>query len=199
MSRRSTNLAIVSSLLVLAGCGGGNSAPTQSATHLSTNLRTLPSGLLEGTGAAQAAVIHPLAVKQAGDVSVSEVTTAPLPTTQAVAATKVVVNRTEKVLLRPLLVLRGQSFQRGNQMTVIGGGLGDSAREALLVLQGPGYRAERLVGVARGLAIATVTLPSQMTSGRWMLGYEELNGLHPMRNQKLGGTVKLDLAIYTLR
>jgi hypothetical protein len=66
------------------------------------------------------------------------------------------------------------------------------------ILQGPGLRAQRLVRVVNGVAARALTLPASLSPGTWALGAEDLSGLHVTRGRHLGGTVLLDLTIFTI-
>jgi hypothetical protein len=67
------------------------------------------------------------------------------------------------------------------------------------VLQGPGYRAERLVQVRFGAAAAIVTLPAVLSPGTWSLAMEDLSGIRSQAHHQVGGQMVIDIGLFSVK
>ena len=87
----------------------------------------------------------------------------------------------------------------GEQVTVAAADLGPAPNHAaLVILQGPGFRADHLVAVANGVAAFTITLPSRMATGTWYLVVQDLSEVTEASPPSLGGTVLIDIGSFTV-
>ena len=101
--------------------------------------------------------------------------------------------------VRPLAVTSTQ-LRAGRTVSVVATRLsGPHQRYVLLILQGPGYRATRLLRVSNHAAGATITLPRTLSSGTWILAIEDLSKVRTGSASKLGGYASLGLARYIVR
>lgn len=73
------------------------------------------------------------------------------------------------------------------------------AHYALFVLEGPGYRGQRLVQAIDGVAAGIVTLPKTMKKGTWAIGVEDLSQVTAGPGDSVQGQVLLDLGIFRVR
>jgi hypothetical protein len=109
---------------------------------------------------------------------------------------RAVVNQPVDTSTRPILTDVSQ-LRPGATITVVAPNLPSRpAHDALFILQGPGYRGERLVQVRSGVAAALIRLPTTVSTGTWVLASEDLSGLVISSQNQLSGDVVLDLGIF---
>lgn len=183
--------------LLLVGCGGTTS--TSTAAEGGPHLRhRLPPGFT--APGKRVSPTRPVALQTAPvtKLSPSELRAAPLPIDQLQSETLSIVNQPVPTQVRRLLVSREQ-LRPGETLTMVAGKLPLApAHAALFVVQGPDYRAQRLVQVRLGIAAALVTLPGHMAPGTWALAAEDLSRLHLAPGGHVTGLVLLNLGIFTV-
>lgn len=160
----------------------------------------LPAGFqATGTGAPAfgPAVLElaPAAGMSAGDVHV-----APAPSGASLrTALAVVFNQPAPVIANPIFVSASR-VTVGERIAVAAAHLGTAPHHAaLLILQGPHYRAEHLVAVTGQVAAAYVTLPGRMKPGLWYIAAEDISGLTRDAAGKLTGTALVDIGELEVR
>jgi hypothetical protein len=100
--------------------------------------------------------------------------------------------------VRPLVVSSTQ-LSPGHQISILATRLGRGRRhDALIVLQGPNYRASRLVHVIDGAADATITLPHSLAPGTWTISAQDLSGVHLTPQHTLTGFALLRFGVFTV-
>jgi hypothetical protein len=98
------------------------------------------------------------------------------------------------------LLVSSRELTPGQTVTVAAGRLNASVPHAArFVLQGPGYRAQRLVETRFGVAAGDVTLPTSMAAGQWALAVEDLSQLHAAAHHELRGTAIVDIGIFSVK
>jgi hypothetical protein len=194
--RWGTGSSVIACGLLTAACGSTAKNPRQAGT---TPLRhPLPPGFsAPGTNRVPQTPgvleVHPLTQLRVGDLH-----RAPQPAGMLRTTSLDLVNQPVPVHVQPLLV-SAQVLQPGETVTVAAGRLGTArVHAALFILQGPSYRAERLVQVRYGVAAAAVSLPRAMARGLWALGVEDLSGLHSVSHDQVSGIALLDLGIFSV-
>jgi hypothetical protein len=99
------------------------------------------------------------------------------------------------------LVTTSRHLRPGGRVSVIAPFLaGGAPHDALLTLAGPGYRATRLLRIARGAAGATIRLPRRMSRGTWTISIEDLSGvaLAP-QGHTLTGAAIVRMGVFAVR
>lgn len=100
--------------------------------------------------------------------------------------------------VRPLVV-SSTRLQAGHRISVLAPSLGRGRRhDALVVLQGPNYRATRLVRVVDGAADATIKLPSPLAPGTWTISVQDLSGVHLTSMHTLTGFALVRFGVFTV-
>jgi hypothetical protein len=101
--------------------------------------------------------------------------------------------------VHPLLIRRGERALPGHSLTLVAVALPDEPHPVLFILQGPRYRAERLVMAAHGVAGGRVTLPRHMSPGQWTLAVQDLSGLSLNEAKQIIGRAQVRLGTFTIR
>ena len=206
IGRAPTPAVCVVVVLVLAGCGSTHhrkapAPPSGPAAQRLAGLRAaLPGGFTApGNGPSPPATVD-LKVTPAAGMKAADVHVAPAPSGDKLrSALATVVIDPVAAVVRPLFVSTA-TVHPGDRIAVAAAHLAPgSAHAVLFILQGPGYRAEHLVEVARQIAAGYVQLPAVMKAGAWYLAAEDLSALRPGPQRKLTGTALIDIVELTLQ
>ncbi len=94
------------------------------------------------------------------------------------------------------LAVDARKLKPGGRIGIIAVGLGrEDSHTALLVLDGPGYHAVRLLHVAEGGAGALIRLPRHLSHGHWTIAVEDLSGI-TLSGTRLVGDALVRMAIF---
>jgi hypothetical protein len=100
--------------------------------------------------------------------------------------------------VRPLVV-SSTGLRPGRRISILATRLGRGHRhDALFVLQGPDYRATRLVRVVRGAADVTITLPRSLAPGTWTISAQDLSEVHLTPAHTLAGSALVQFGVFTV-
>ncbi|HXA53419.1 MAG TPA: hypothetical protein VNV37_00955, partial [Solirubrobacteraceae bacterium] len=100
--------------------------------------------------------------------------------------------------VRPLAV-SSTRLQPRRRIAILAPRLGAGhVRDALIVLQGPGYRATRLVRIAHGAAGTTIVLPRRLAAGTWTISVQTLGHVTLAPNHQLAGFATVRLGVFTV-
>jgi hypothetical protein len=100
--------------------------------------------------------------------------------------------------VRPL-VASSTRLLPGHRISILATRLGRGRRhDALIVLQGPGYRATRLVRVVRGAANATIALPRSLARGTWTISVQDLSEVHLSPSRTLAGYALVRFGVFSV-
>ncbi|MGD1057878.1 MAG: hypothetical protein ABR992_10765, partial [Solirubrobacteraceae bacterium] len=101
--------------------------------------------------------------------------------------------------VRPL-VASSTTLQPGHRISILATRLGRGRHhDALIVLQGPHYRATRLVQVTNGAANATITLPATLEPGTWTISVQDLSNIHLTNTHALTGFALVRFGVFTVK
>lgn len=196
---------------VLSGCGSGHhhqaaARPVHPATRavdpVTQRLDHLRALLPAGFSAPGSAVAAPapaqLSVAPAAGLKPSAVHVAPIPSHQALLSVLAgTINQPLPLAVHSLFVSSSDP-RPGSAFTVAAAHLGTAPHHAaLFILQGPDFRAERLVAEGDGVAAGVVTLPAHMTAGTWYFLVEDLSGVTATGTTD-SGTVIVDVGQLTI-
>jgi hypothetical protein len=135
-----------------------------------------------------------LAVAPASRLSPAQVHLAPVParhTLQAVLAGTI--NEPFQLMVHPLFVSTSEA-KPGGTITVAATHLGTVPQHAaLFILQGPHFRAEKLVEVGDRVAAGVVTLPTRMNGGAWYFLVQDASGITVTGDGKDTGSIIVDV------
>jgi hypothetical protein len=100
--------------------------------------------------------------------------------------------------VRPL-VASATHLEPGRRISVVATRLGNKRHhDALIVLQGPGYRATRLVRIAHGAAAATLIPPRSLAPGTWTISVQDLSNVHLSSSHALAGFAIVRFGVFTV-
>jgi hypothetical protein len=103
------------------------------------------------------------------------------------------------IRVRHLLVTASR-LTPGSHISVVGGPFRSVKQHAVtLVLLGPGYRGQREVMSAHGLAAGTIALPAHMAAGTWSIGFVDLSHINVLSSGKTSGEAELNLATFSVK
>jgi hypothetical protein len=196
---------VICAMLGLSACGGSSAhhvtaGPTKAAQARLARLRAaLPAGFQAPGTATPASGPAVLEVAPAAGMRASDVHVAPVPAGPSLrTALAIVFNQPAPVIAHPIFV-SATAVRPSQRVAVAAAHLGTAPHHAaLFILQGPGYRAEHLVGVAGQVAAGYVTLPSRMAPGVWYIAAEDISGLTRNASGKLAGTALVDIGELTV-
>lgn len=196
-------IALCVSFAVLDGCAGtthGPSASSVTAGRLAQLRRTLPAGFSAPGAPVPSSARVQLPVSPAAGLRASQVHLAPFPRGAALrSALAAVINLPNAVIVRPLFV-SAATVHAGEMVTVAATHLSTEPHHAVLfVLQGPSYRAARLVAAANRVAAGVMTLPSGMRPGQWYVAVQDLSELHGTSTGSVTGSALIGLGALTVR
>lgn len=138
-----------------------------------------------------------LSASRVGTLNAARLKRAPFPRSEIASVTHQVFPAPVTTIARPLAVDKVALRPRAH-VVVVAGLLPDHRKhKILLVLWGPGYRAERTVWASAGIATARITLPAHMVPGAWSIAYQDLSGVR-LVNHKLTGKAQDRIGIYTI-
>ena len=123
---------------------------------------------------------------------------APAPSGLALkGALAAVINQPVPVEARALLVST-TAWSAGGHVTVVAAANTGTRHDVLFILQGPGYRGERLVACRDGLAAGVVVLPSPLAAGTWYVAVQDLSALRSTPQGQVTGTALVGLGMITV-
>lgn len=189
-------LMTVLAAMLLAGCGGTHSAARTSRRE--PRLATpLPPGFSVPATPGPPRLPSVLQMAPVTSLNPHVLRRGPFPASKIPSVAQAIVNQPVPTRVRPLLVST-TALHAGQTLTVAAAVLPTFPHDVVFILDGPGFRAQRLVRVVHGVAAGTITLPRLLKPGTWALGAEDLSGLHVTRSRRVTGTVLLDLTIFTI-
>ena len=104
----------------------------------------------------------------------------------------------EAAKVGPLAVTTAHLRPGGGRLGVVAAGLGNPrSHRVLLVLQGPGVRLTRLLGVHHNAVGASIQLPKKLAQGTWIVAVENLSGVHAA-GRGLAGDAIVRLGTFTV-
>lgn len=186
------SLPLVGAVLVALTAASCAAAPSGHPHKRPTPRVSLPPGFARGPAVSTTT----LGVATLRHIDVKSLHRAPLPVSLARTLTQVIVAQPLTTEVRPLLV-SDVRLSGGEKVNVVAARLPNSpAHYALFVLEGPGYRGQRLVQAVDGVAAGIVTLPKTMKKGTWAIGVEDLSQVTAGTGDSVQGDILLDLGIF---
>ena len=123
---------------------------------------------------------------------------APAPSGTALkGALAAVINQPVPIEARALLVST-TAWSAGGRVTVVAAANTGTRHDVLFILQGPGYRGERLVATRDGLAAGIVVLPSPLSSGTWYVAVQDLSALQSTPQGQVTGSALVGFGMITV-
>jgi hypothetical protein len=100
---------------------------------------------------------------------------------------------------RTLLVAGGRNFKSAQRLTIAAAALPNRTRHhVLVVLRGPGYKAQRVVTASAGASVLTITLPRHKRTGAWSICVVDASGVHS-KGDRLDGRVQFRVGTFAVK